>query len=284
MVVEFVGGLLTDSLALLSDAGHMLSDTAALSLSLFALWFASRPPTKRKSFGFHRTEILAALVNGVGIVVIAVLIVIEAIRRIGDPPEVKSGPMLVVATIGLLVNLVAAFLLHRGKGHSLNLQGAFLHVLGDALGSVGAMAAAVVMMTTGFLLADPIISFVVAGLIVASAFQLIRDSVDILLEGAPRHLDLGEIETALLSVPGVCAVHDLHVWTITSGFDSLTAHLVIADGARHQEVLKASHDMLMERFRLDHSTLQPEESGLAPCGDPARTRSRELAEEAREDR
>jgi len=270
MVVEFVGGLLTNSLALLSDAGHMLTDVAALTLSMLALWFASKPPTARKSFGFHRTEILAALVNGVAIVVIAVLIVIEAVERLATRPEVKSGPMLVVAVLGLIVNVVGVVLLHRGKGHSLNLQGAFLHVVGDLLGSVGAIVAAIVMLTTGFYLADPLISFLIAGLIVYSALRLIWKSVDILLEGTPAHLDLEEIREALLEVPGVRDIHDLHVWTITSGFDSLTAHLALTPGARHQDVLKASHEMLVSRFGLDHSTLQPEEAELAPCGDPAR--------------
>jgi cobalt-zinc-cadmium efflux system protein len=270
MVVEFVGGLVTGSLALMADAGHMLTDVAALSLSLFALWFASRPATPQKSFGFHRTEILAALVNGVAIVVIAVMIFVEAIGRLGDPPTIQSGPMLVVAIIGLLVNVVAAWLLHREHSHSLNMRGAFLHVIGDLLGSVGAIIAAILMMTTGWYLADPIVSFLVAALIVFSAFKLIRRSVDILLEGVPPHLDVEEIRAALLEVDGVAAVHDLHVWTITSGFDSLTAHLVIHDEAAHQQVLEQSHRMLVDRYGLDHSTLQPEQEGLESCGDPAR--------------
>lgn len=274
MVVEFVGGLMTGSLALLADAGHMLADVAALSLSLFALWFARRPATTKKSFGFHRTEILAALVNGVAIVVIAVMIFVEAIRRIGAPPEVDSLPMMVVAIIGLGVNLIAVWLLHRESSHSLNLKGAFLHVLGDTLGSVGAIAAAIIMMTTGFYLADPLVSFFVALLIVVSAMKLIRQSVDVLLEGAPPHLDVEEIRVALAETQGVTGVHDLHVWTITSGFDSLTAHLVIREGEDHQKVLMAAHEMLTSRFGLDHSTLQPEQEGLTPCGDPARpTRS-----------
>ncbi len=270
MVVECIGGLITGSLALMADAGHMLTDVAALSLSLFAIWFSTRPATEKKSFGFHRTEILAALVNGVAIIVIAVMIFIEAIHRIGEPPEIRTGPMLVVASIGLVVNLIAAWLLHRESSHSLNLKGAFLHVIGDLLGSVGAIAAAVIMMTTGFYLADPLVSFFVALLIVFSAMKLIRQSVDILLEGVPPHLDVEEIRTALMEIKGVTAVHDLHVWTITSGFDSLTAHLIIEDGAAHQQVLEASHEMLTTRFGLDHSTLQLEHQGLQPCGDPAR--------------
>lgn len=270
MVVEFVGGIMTNSLALMSDAGHMLTDVAALSLSLFALWFATKPPNEKKSFGYHRTEILAALLNGVTIVVIALVIIYEAIQRIGAPPDVDSGPMLIVAIIGLIVNLVGAFLLHSEHAHSLNLHGAFLHVLGDALGSVGAIVAAIIMMTTGWMLADPIVSFLVAGLILFSAFRLIRECVDILLEGTPPHLDLKEIEAALLEVDGVCGLHDLHIWTITSGFDSLTAHLILEADAAHQEVLDAAHDMLTSRFGLDHSTLQPEEGDMVPCGDPAR--------------
>ncbi|MEN8149407.1 MAG: cation diffusion facilitator family transporter, partial [Planctomycetota bacterium] len=175
MFVEFAGGLLTNSLALLSDAGHMLTDVAALALSLFAVWIAGRPANSRKSFGYHRAEILVALTNGVAVIVLAVFIVVEAIERLGAPPEVRSGPMLVVATIGLLVNVFAAWKLHGGaKGGSLNLEGAFLHVMGDLLGSVGAIVAAVVMLTTGFRLADPLVSFFVAALIVTSAFRLIR--------------------------------------------------------------------------------------------------------------
>lgn len=272
MVVEVIGGLVTGSLALLADAGHMLTDAGALALSLFAFWFATRPATAKKSFGFHRTEILAALVNGVAIVVIAVTISIEAIKRIGQPPEVETGLMLVVAILGLIVNIVAAWLLHREctHRHSMNMRGAFLHVLGDLLGSVGAIVAAVVMMIWGLWIVDPLVSFFVAGLIVFSAFKLIREAVDVLLEGTPAHLDLSEIRAALEGVEGVQAVHDLHVWTITSGFESLTAHLVLENGAAHQDVLDRSHRMLVSRFGLDHSTLQPEEAGLRPCGDPAR--------------
>jgi cobalt-zinc-cadmium efflux system protein len=267
MGVEFVAGLLTNSLALLSDSAHMLTDVAALLLSLFALWFAGRPPTPQKSFGFHRAEILAALANGAGVVVIAIFIVIEGIGRLADPPEVDSGPMLVVASAGLLVNVVAAILLHGHAHASLNVRGAFVHVLGDALGSVGAMAAAVVMLATGFRLADPLASFLVAGLIVYSAWHVLRQALDILLEGTPSHVDAEEVRAALCAVPGVSKVHDLHVWTITSGFHSLTAHLLLAPGARHQEVLARAHEMLVGRFGLAHSTLQPEETGLPRCGD-----------------
>jgi cobalt-zinc-cadmium efflux system protein len=266
MGVEFAAGLLTNSLALLSDSAHMLTDVAAILLSLFALWFAGRPATPRKSFGFHRAEILAALANGAGVVLIAIFIVIEGIGRLSDPPEVDSGPMLVVASMGLLVNVAAAFLLHGHAHESLNIRGAFVHVLGDALGSVGAMAAAVVMLTTGFRLADPIASFLVAGLIVWSAWHVLKQALDVLLEGTPSHVDADEVRAALREVPGVAAVHDLHVWTITSGFHSLTAHLLLVPGARHQEVLACAHEMLVSRFGLDHSTLQPEESGLTSCG------------------
>jgi cobalt-zinc-cadmium efflux system protein len=267
MGVEFVAGLLTNSLALLSDSAHMLTDVAALLLSLFALWFAGRPPTPQKSFGFHRAEILAALANGAGVVVIAIFIVIEGIGRLADPPEVDSGPMLVVASAGLLVNVVAAVLRHGHAHESLNVRGAFVHVLGDALGSVGAMAAAIVMLATGFRLADPLASFLVAGLIVYSGWHVLRQALDILLEGTPSHVDSEEVREALCAVPGVTKVHDLHVWTITSGFHSLTAHLLLAPGARHQEVLARAQEMLAARFGLAHSTLQPEESGLPCCGD-----------------
>jgi cobalt-zinc-cadmium efflux system protein len=253
MVVEFVGGLLTNSLALLSDSAHMLTDVAALLLSLFALWFAGRPATPRKSFGFHRAEILAALANGAGVVVLAVFIVVEGVGRLADPPEVKSGPMLVVASAGLLVNVAAAFLLHGHSHESLNVRGAFVHVLGDALGSVGAMAAAVVMLATGFRLADPIASFLVAGLIVWSAWNVLKQALDILLEGTPAHVDSEAVRAALAAVPGVAKIHDLH------------AHLVLAPGARCQEVLALARGLLVERFGLSHSTLQPEEPELPSC-------------------
>jgi len=269
MVVEFAGGVLTNSLALISDAGHMLTDVAALSLSFFAIWIAGRAATGRKTFGYHRAEILVALINGVAVIVLAVFIFVEAVHRIGSPVEVESGPMLVVATIGLAVNVFAAFMLHRGaKGGSLNLEGAFLHVMGDLLGSIGAIVAGILMLTTGFWMADPLVSFLVAGLIVLSALRLIRKSVDVLLEGTPAHLDLDEIRAALCGVDGVGEVHDLHVWTITQGFESLTAHLLLEEGARHQDVLHRSHRLLLERFRIEHSTLQPEERGLDPCGSP----------------
>jgi len=275
MVVEFVGGVMTNSLALISDAGHMLTDVAALALSFFAVWIAGRPATGRKSFGYHRAEILVALTNGVAVIVLAVFIITEAVHRIGTPPVVDSGPMLVVATMGLGVNVFAAFMLHGGaKSGSLNLEGAFLHVMGDLLGSVGAIVAGILMLTTGFWLADPLVSCLVAGLIVFSALRLIRKSLDVLLEGTPPHLDLDEIRRALSGVDGVCEVHDLHVWTITQGFESLTAHLLLEDGARHQEVLHRSHLMLVERFRIEHSTLQPEERGLDPCGAPDDVRAR----------
>ena len=198
---------------------------------------------------------------------------IEAIERIQSPQEVKTVPMLVVATVGLLVNVAAVYLLHKEKDGSLNIQGAFLHVIGDLLGSVGAIAAGLIMLATGAYWVDPIISFLVASLIVYSAGKLLKRSVDVLLEGTPPHLDLDQITAALENVEGVAAVHDLHVWTITSGFDSLTAHLVLAPGAAHQQVLERSHEMLTTRFGLDHSTLQPEESGLIPCGDPARAQA-----------
>jgi cobalt-zinc-cadmium efflux system protein len=256
MVAEVVGGLLTGSLALLADAGHMLSDSFSLLLALGAVWLAARPATARRTFGFKRAEILAALVNGMTLVLIAAWIVYEAIGRLGDPPEIESGGMLVVALLGLLVNVVAAFILSRAEGDSLNVSAAFRHVLADLLGSVGVIAAALIILATGWELADPLISLVIALLIAASAWSILRESTEILLEAAPRDLDTEEIGQAMAAMPDVVEVHDLHVWTITSGFPALSAHVVVAADAdchaRRWEIERMLHD----RFNLDHTTLQ----------------------------
>lgn len=256
MIVEAVGGILTGSLALLADAGHMLSDSFGLFLALGAVWLAARPPTARRTFGFKRAEILAALVNGVTLVLIAVWIVIEAVGRLGDPPEIESGGMLIVALAGLAVNLTAAFILGRALGDSLNVSAAFRHVIADLLGSIGVIAAALIILFTGWELADPVISLAIALLIVGSAWSILRDSTEILLEAAPRDLDTEEIGRAMAEMPDVVEVHDLHVWTITSGFPALSAHVVVtaeADcHARRWDIERMLHD----RFDLEHTTLQ----------------------------
>lgn len=264
MILEFVGGLVTNSLALLSDSGHMLSDAAALALSLVAMWFAARPASPNKTYGFYRFEILAALLNGVTLFVIAGFIVAEAVERFREPPTVASGSMMVIACIGLLANLASAWFLMRKsdvKGN-LNVRSAYLHVLGDALGSVGAIIAGLLMMLFSWYIADPIISVVVALLILKSAWGVIKSTVHILMEGTPPTIQVEEVKAALEAIEGVKDVHDLHVWTITSGLDSLTCHMLIDDEADSQSILQQAVRRLEERFKLQHTTIQIETSQL----------------------
>ena len=258
MVAELVGGILASSLALLADAAHMLTDVGALALSLFALRFARRPPTPEKTYGYLRAESLAALLNGAVLIVLSVFIFLEAWDRFHEPVEVRGGLMLAVATGGLVVNLIAALMLHRSAAESLNVRGAYLHVLGDLLGSVGAIAAAIIILATGWFPADPIISVLVGGLILWSSFKLVRESVDVLLEAVPSHLDLEEIRASIRRIPGVAAVHDLHVWTVTSGYFAMSGHAVVEDVERTQDVLTAIHDRMHEEFGISHVTVQVE--------------------------
>jgi cobalt-zinc-cadmium efflux system protein len=257
-VVEVVGGLLTDSLALLADAVHMLSDNVSIGLALFAIWLAAKPPTPERTFGYKRAEILAALANGVTLVAISIWIFIEAARRFSDPPEVLGGWMLVVAVLGLVMNVAAATVLMRARGNSLNVEAAFRHVLADLLGSFGVIVAAVVIVTTGWLLIDPLVSVLIALLILVSAWSILRDSTRILLEATPEGIDAAEVGRRLASVTGVVEVHDLHIWTITSGFPALSAHVLVRAGddchGRRQEL-----ESLLERdFGITHTTLQVE--------------------------
>jgi cobalt-zinc-cadmium efflux system protein len=260
MALEFVGGLLTNSLALLSDSGHMLSDASALALSLVAFWFAARPSSPSKTYGFYRFEILAALFNGVALFVIAGFIVWEAVQRFNHPPEVASGSMMAIAAVGLAANLASAWTLMRQGDvkRNVNLRSAYLHVLGDALGSVGAIAAGIVMMAFGWYAADPIISVLVAVLILKSAWGIIQHTIHILMEGTPLTIDQAEVKEALLSIEGVKDVHDLHIWTITSGFDSLSCHMLVEDGTDCQDVLQSAIRLIEQRFRIEHTTIQVE--------------------------
>lgn len=263
MVAEVVGGILSGSLALLADAGHMLSDAASLTLALAAMWVARRPRTPAHTYGYHRAEILAALANGVTLVVIAVFIVREAWQRFQYTPAVDGPLMLGVAVGGLVVNLIGMAVLHGGRDESLNVRGAWLHVLADTLGSVQAIAAGALIWALGWHWVDPTASLLIAALIVFSSWTLLRDSVNVLLEGAPGHLDTREIRDALLGADGVTDLHDLHVWTITSGFVSLSVHLVVEPGCSH-DLLWQVRTMLRERFRIDHSTVQIEPANEAP--------------------
>ncbi len=264
MLVELVGALLSNSLALLADAGHMVSDVAAITLSIFALWFARRPATQQKSYGYHRFEILAAFLNGITLVVIALVILWQAYRRLLAPEPVEGGLMLGVAIAGLTVNIIAAYMLHSSAGHSLNVRGAYLHVLGDMLGSVGAIAAAIIILFTGWLQADPIISAFVALLILASSWRLVRESVDILLEAVPSHIDLNAVREAIAGVDGVEEVHDLHVWTLTSGYLAMSGHAVITDPGRYKDILRDIHQRMHDTFGIDHVTVQVEHRTMYP--------------------
>jgi cobalt-zinc-cadmium efflux system protein len=260
-VIEVVGGLLTDSLALLADAAHMLSDDLSLGLALVAVWLAERPPSPRRTFGYQRAEILAALFNGVTLVAISVLIFIEAARRFQDPPDVVGGWMLVVAWGGLAVNLIAARILHAAGTESLNVSAAFRHVLADLAGSVGVIVAALIILITGWEYADPLVSALIGVLVLASSWSIIRDSGTILLEASPRGLNVEEVGTAMASVPGVVEVHDLHVWTITSGFPALAAHVTVGRDSDCHAKRRDLEAMLAERFGLEHTTIQVDHEG-----------------------
>jgi cobalt-zinc-cadmium efflux system protein len=264
MILEFVGGLLTNSLALLSDSGHMLSDASALLLSLVALWFATKPSSPNKTYGFYRFEILAALLNGVALFVIAGFIVWEAIQRFNDPPTVASGSMMLIAVIGLLANLLSAWFLMRTGDvkNNVNLRSAYLHVIGDALGSVGAIVAGIVMIAFGWYIADPIISILVSILILKSAWRIIQNTVHILMEGVPASVDPEAVTKSLLSITGVTGIHDLHIWTITSNFDSLSCHVVIADDIDSFDVLQQAIDLLDTQFHIEHATIQIENTAI----------------------
>ena len=254
--LEIVGGLLTGSLALLADAAHMVSDNLAIAVALLALWLAGRPSTPERSFGYQRAEILAAFVNGVILLALAVWIFIEAWGRLSDPPEVLAGWVAVVAVVGLAVNLVSAAILQRGGHDTLNMRAALRHVLADALGSAGVLVAAVVILLTGWRYADPLAGMAIAALILASSWSILRDSVHILLEGAPRGMDTRTLGRRLTEVPGVVEVHDLHVWTITSGFPALSAHVLVE---RHDDCharRRELEEILLREYGIEHTTLQ----------------------------
>ena len=261
LVVEVIGGLLTGSLALLADAGHMASDSASLGLALFAVWLAGRPASPNKSFGYKRAEILAALFNGVTLVAISIWIFVEAYRRFFDPAEILGVWMLAVAAVGLVVNLAGAAILMRSGGGSLNLQGALRHVIADVLGSVGAIAAAVVILLTGWYYADPIISVVIGLLVLGSSWKLLRDSVNILLEQAPRGIDVNEIGNKMAASEGVQEVHDLHVWTITSGFPALAAHVLVGRDEHCHARRRELEELLAREYGIEHTTLQVDHAG-----------------------
>jgi cobalt-zinc-cadmium efflux system protein len=257
-LIELIGGIYANSLALMADAAHMLTDLAALGLSLFALTISSRPATQEKTYGYLRAEILAALANGIFLILIAAYIFYESYQRFLTRPEVKSLPMFVVAVTGLLANLATAQLLYHSRHDNLNLRGAFLHVLGDTLGSVGAVLAGVLMMARQWYLADPIVSAIVGGLILYSSWELVAGSVDILLEGTPRHLNISHIAGDLGGMSGVISVHDLHVWSIASEITAMSCHIVLKSTEDAERALAAASLLMREKYGIEHTTIQIE--------------------------
>lgn len=275
MVAEFVGGFLANSLALLADAGHMLSDVGALALSLFALWMAQKPATARRTYGYHRTEILAALANAATLIAISLVIFVEAFHRFRAPEPVAGLTVMWIAAGGLAVNLAGLWVLHGGKDESLNVRGAWLHMLTDALGSVGAIAGGLAVWAFGWRWADPAVSIAIAVLVLYSSWSLLRESVNVLLEGTPGHIDLEAVRAAMAQVNGVEEVHDLHVWSITSGMDAMSGHVVVGERATRREsgeILSDLHCLLHDEFGLHHLTIQIEPRGFEehPCAPLAR--------------
>jgi cobalt-zinc-cadmium efflux system protein len=257
LVAEVVGGLVSNSLALLADAGHMLTDVAALALSLFVAWLSRQPYEPRRTFGYLRWEILAAFLNGATLLLLSAWIAVEAVLRLSEPEAVASGVMLVIAVIGIVANVAAAWILHPASESSLNMRGAYLHVIGDLLGSVATVTAALLVRFTGWLVADPIASLLMTLLIVRGAWRLVRESVDVLLESTPAHISLGKVRQQLEAIPGIESVHDLHVWAVTSGVVAMSVHAIVREPERHQHVLEHVHDA-MRLFGIDHVTVQLE--------------------------
>ncbi len=267
MVVEVIGGLLSNSLALLSDAGHMLVDALALGLSLFAITVARRPATPTRTYGYHRVEIMAALANGTILVVVALYIFYEAYQRFSEPPPINTSLMLIVAAIGLVANLIGIWLL-RGVSHgSLNIKAAFWHIIGDTISSVGVIVAGIIIAVTGWYIADPIIAVFIGGIILWGAVRIVRESADILLEAVPKHIQVDKVIKTLKNVPGVEEVHDIHIWTITSGIHALSVHLLIEDQmvSRSAEIVDTVNKDLGRQFNIRHTTLQLECEKCESC-------------------
>lgn len=258
LVVEVIGGIVTGSLALLADAGHMLTDVAGLGLALMAIRFAARPATPKRTYGYYRAEILAALANALVLIFISLYILYEAYQRFRTPPEVASGGVLVVASVGLVVNLVGMKLLRGASGESLNMKGAYFEVLSDMLTSIGVIIAGVIMLTTGWYLADPLISAGIGLFILPRTWTLLREATGVLLEGTPADVDIAAVRQTLLSVPGVVSVHDLHAWTLTSGTNALSAHVEAGAGIPYAQLLRALHETVSAAHSFAHVTIQIE--------------------------
>ena len=262
MVAEVIGGLITGSLALLADAAHMMTDVGGLALALLAIRFAQREATPQRTYGYLRMEVLSALTNAVVLLLLTVYILYEAFQRFQAPPEIRSGPMLVVAAIGLVVNLISMRLLAGGSSESLNVKGAYFEVLSDMLGSIGVIVAALLMMWKGWVLADPIIGAGIGLFIVPRTWTLLKQVTHILMEGTPANVDLAILERKLKEIAGVTAVHDLHVWTVTSGFDAMSGHLVVDELSRGREALREARRVLKDDFGIDHVTIQIDDEAI----------------------
>lgn len=262
MVVQAIGGLVTGSLALLADSAHMLTDAGGLALALIAIRFAERPATPQKTYGYVRLEILSALLNAVVLLLLTIFILYEAVDRFLNPPPIMAGPMLAVAVVGLAVNLISMKLLAAGSSESLNVKGAYFEVMSDMLGSLGVIIAALIVMFTGWRLADPIVGAGIGLFIIPRTWSLLKQAVHILMEGTPPEIDLVLLEKAIKEIPGVVSIHDLHVWTITSGLDSMSCHVVIADMTRARDTLLAVNEAMKGKFNLTHTTIQIEDQAL----------------------
>ena len=264
MVVEIIGGLLSHSLALLAEAAHMFTDVTALALAFFAIRFAERPPTPERTYGYHRVEILAALANAAFLIALSGLILFEAVERLGNPPAVQGKAMFLVATFGLIVNGVGIFVLQAGAADSLNVKAAYYEVLSDAVSAIGVILAGAIVWSTGWYYADPLVSAGIGLFILPRTWALLKEAVGVLLEGTPSHIDLNALRASMEAVPGVTRVHDLHVWTITSGMHALSAHAGAAEGVSTTGVLEALRQCVATQFKITHVTVQLEE---AECGD-----------------
>lgn len=263
LIAEVVGGLWTGSLALLADAGHMLTDVGGLALALLAIWFSEKPATPERTYGYYRFEILAALTNAVVLIGISLYILYEAYERFANPPEVQSLGMLAIASIGLVINLVGMNILRAGSKESLNMKGAYFEVLSDMLTSIGVIVAGVIMLTTGWYYADPIISAGIGLFILPRTWALLKDAVGVLLEGTPSDVNIANLRSSLSEIEGVAGVHDLHVWSLTSGINAMSVHAVLAEGVEHDDVLERVHKRCVTEFKISHVTVQTERGDFA---------------------
>jgi len=263
LVAEVIGGILTKSLALLADAGHMLTDVGGLAFALFAINIAQRPASERRTYGYYRAEILAALANAVILIFVSLYILYEAWQRFQTPPEVSSKPMLIVATIGLIINIVGMVILRKDSQKSLNMKGAYFEVLSDMLTSIGVIIAAIIMLTTGWYYADPIISAGIGLFILPRTWILLKDAVNILLEGVPADVNMAELKISFSAIPGIITVHDLHVWSLTSGMNAMSAHVVIKEDIIANDILSLIKTKMRDEFKITHTTIQLEKSGFS---------------------